>query len=48
MSWEGYFSLGQVYEAQGDRQVAISAYQRVLVLNPNHENTKIRLSQLEP
>lgn len=46
--WEGYYLLGQIYEQLGEKQIAIIAYQRVLGINPEHENTKIQLSKLIP
>jgi tetratricopeptide (TPR) repeat protein len=47
-SWQGYYALGEVYEALDDQQVAIVAYQKVLSLNPDYEYAKMRLSKLIP
>jgi tetratricopeptide (TPR) repeat protein len=46
-NWEGYYLLGQIYEQLGEKQIAIVAYEKVLALNPEHENTKIQLSKLK-
>lgn len=45
-SWQGYYALGEAYEALNDRQIAIVAYQKVLDLNPDYDYAKMRLSEL--
>lgn len=44
------YVLGQIYQLQGDKKAARTAYEKVLKLQPNSEmdfNTRLRLAQLE-
>ena len=40
------YTLGQVYEALGEKDLAIEQYRRVLTLLPSHQGTRRRLEAL--
>jgi len=44
--WDPAFTLGQVYEALGEKSLAIEQYRRVLTLLPSHQATRRRLEAL--
>jgi photosynthetic reaction center cytochrome c subunit len=44
--WDPAFALGQVYEALGEKQLAIEQYRRVLTFLPSHAATRRRLEAL--
>jgi len=46
-SFNAYDSLGEAYAAAGDRQRAVEAYRRSLELNPNNDNGRRMMQQLE-
>jgi len=46
-SFNAYDSLGEAYAAAGDRQRAVESYRRSLEINPNNDNGKRMIQQLE-
>lgn len=46
-SSNAFDSLGEAYEALGDKPKAISSYQKSLELNPNNEHAEIRIESLK-
>jgi tetratricopeptide (TPR) repeat protein len=44
--WDPAYTLGQVYEALGEKNLAIEQYRRVLTLLPSHQATRRRLEAL--
>lgn len=45
-SWNAFDSLGEAYEEDGNRPLAIEAYRRSLALNPDNRNAVDRLASL--
>ncbi len=46
-SFNVYDSLGEAYMAKGDKENAIKNYKKSLELNPDNENAKDMLQQLQ-
>jgi tetratricopeptide (TPR) repeat protein len=46
-SFNVYDSLGEAYMVKGEKQLAISNYEKSLTLNPNNENGKEMLKKLK-
>ncbi len=46
-SYNAFDSLGEAYEALGDKKMAIDYYSKSLGLNPNNEHALMKLSELE-
>ena len=46
-SWNVYDSLGEAYMKNGDKDLAIQNYEKSIVMNPNNENGKKMLKELE-
>ena len=44
--WDPAYTLGQVYETLGEKDLAIAQYRRVLTLLPSHQATRRRLDAL--
>jgi tetratricopeptide (TPR) repeat protein len=45
-SWNAHDSLGEAYERNGDRDLAVESYRRSLELNPGNGNAREKLEQL--
>ncbi len=46
-SFNAYDSLGEAYMMNGQRDLAIAKYQRSLELNPDNENARQKLKELD-
>jgi len=46
-SWNAWDSLGEAYAKNGDRELAVEAYRKSLVLNPGNANGMAQLAKLD-